>query len=206
MAMCIRYGLECFQDTLCLDCGKRIDKLGVHAMHCGSYGGNNIRHNRVCAILTHWAKKALMIVEREKKGLLFDGSKPADIWIESYKNRMPWAFDVTVVSPLKFKLLVEAQSTHLVGALAGADTKYNKYSADINGVGFKFQPLAFEATGGFDVPAQMLIRKIAKQVASRFGRTPAAVEKQISDEISCSIMRSTAQMMLRRQVEQCHVY
>ena len=147
-----------------------------------------------------------MTVEKEKKGLLFDGSKPADIWIESFKNRMPWAFDITIVSPLKYDIIREAYAQHLAGADKAAADKYRKYREDINGVQFKFQPLAFEATGGFDEAAQLFINKIAKQVASRFGRNPAAVAKQISDEISCSIMRSTAQMMLRRSVEKCNVY
>jgi hypothetical protein len=206
MAMALRYGMVAFPDPVdCVDCGKAIDPLGEHALHCGSYGGANLRHNRVRDILAYWAKKALMTVEKEKKGLLYDGCKPADIWIESYKDRMPWAFDITVVSPLKYDIIREAYAEHLAGANDAAAGKYRKYKEDMKGRQFKLQPLAFEATGGFDEAAQMFINKIAKQVASRYGRNPAAVSKQISDEVSCSIMRSTAQMMLRRSVEKCYV-
>ena len=66
---------------------------------------------------------------------------------------------------------------------------------------FKFQPIAFEASGGFSIAAQMLIKKIAGAVAARFGVKRCVIAKRISDEISVVIMRSAAQMILRRKVE-----
>ena len=62
--------------------------------------------------------------------------------------------------------------------------KYNKYAADIMDVPFKFQPIVFEASGGFDKPAVMLINKIAHMISSQYGIPHQIVNRNIINEMS----------------------
>ena len=201
-ACALRYGWIAFPEhTECIDCGKVIDKLGAHALHCSSGGEAVKRHNQIRDLLADYLAKGQFIVEREKPGLFLEGRKPADIYVTSYHDRIDYAFDVTVVSSFRYDLIKKAAHESLVAAQKGADVKYNKYKNDLHDSPFKLQPIAFEASGGFSIPAQMLIKKIADAVSSRYGMKRCVIAKKISDEISVILLRSAARMVLRRKVE-----
>ena len=202
MACALRYGWVAFNEpTECIDCGQVIDPLGAHALHC-RYGGESVRrHNQIRDLLFEYMVKGQFLVEKEKPGLFLDGQKPADIYATSMLDRIDYALDITVVSSLRHDLLRQAAHEQLTGAQKGADVKYNKYRHDLQDKPFKFQPIAFEASGGFSIPARMLIKQIAGAVASRFGIKPCVMAKKISDEISVILLRSAARMILRRKVD-----
>ena len=201
-ACAIRYGWVTFNEpTECIDCGQLIDELGAHTLHC-KYGGESVRrHNQIRDLLYEYMVKGHFIVEKEKPGLFLDGQKPADIYATSMLDRIDYALDITVVSSLRLDLLRQAAHEQLAGAQKGADVKYKKYRQDLHNKPFKFQPIAFEASGGFSVPARMLIKLIASAVAARYGVKPSVMAKKISDEISVIILRSAARMVLRRKID-----
>ncbi len=89
----------------------------------------------------------------------------------------------------------------LFAAKSAAIDKYDKYSDDIKDVHWKFQPLCFEATGGFDLAPRLLINKLAKSVANRYGVAVSVMLRRITNEISIAITRLTARMILRRDVD-----
>ena len=99
-ALSMRFGYRQFEpSTKCGDCGQFVDRLGNHCLHCGKYGGWTKRHNLLRDRLFWWCQQGLLLAEREKKGLLGDNRKPADLFISSYLNGRDWAFDFVVRSP-----------------------------------------------------------------------------------------------------------
>eukprot|EP01083_Nonionella_stella_P303650 1051959_1 len=105
----LRYGWDLFDGVnRCIDCGEVIDKLGIHCLHCGKYGGWTTRHNKIRDCLYHWCTVAQFCAKKELEGLLLSGRKPVDIFVYSYLDRIDYAFDVTVVSPYKYDLIRNA--------------------------------------------------------------------------------------------------
>ena len=176
-----------------------MDHRGNHAIHCGSYGGWTIRHNKLRDCLFKWFKKGLFLAEKEKIGLLKDGKKPADIYVQAYLGGTDFAFDVTVVSPMSVGFTARAQREILAAATMKARAKYTNYRGSYEDRPWKFQPLVFECTGGWDDPTSKTIRTIAKSVANRNNARWQMVETLIKRELSSIVMQGTARMVLRRQ-------
>ena len=203
----LRYGWSIFDtnfDDKCIDCGEVIDKYGIHCLHCGQYGGWTRRHNAIRDCIFRWAQKAQVGVIKEKNGLLLENNrKPGDIFVDSYIDGVDYAFDVTVTSPYKSDVIKDSSRDILAAAEIACKDKYNKYWFDINNdnVNWKFQPLSFEATGGFDKPPILLIGKLADAISARYGIPSQIVRKSISDELSIIITRGSARLILRRLVE-----
>ena len=170
-------------------------------MHCPIGGEWTSAHNEVRDILHFWSTRALLTVEKEKPGLLSSGCRPADLYLYHFLNGEDMAADITIVSPFKSSTMREAATEWLYAAKEASDRKYKKYAQDIAERTFKFQPVAFERTGGFSVPAQNFIKSVANAVQGN-QHTPAAITQiTISRQISVAIGRSTAQMALRRQTK-----
>ena len=205
IACYLRYGWKMFDehnyDKHCIDCGKDVDDLGIHCLHCGQFGGWTMRHNAIRDCLFQWPQKAQLSVEKEKNGLLEDGKKPADIYIHSYLDRTDYALDVTVTSPYKFDIIRDAAHETLAAASQASINKYKKYEKDVINKSWQFQPLCFEASGGFDKPSRLLINAIATAVASRYGIAKAVIIRSITNELSVILTRAASRMVLRRMVE-----
>ena len=200
-AAAIRYGWGQFEGVEeCLDCGKYMDVKGNHAIHCESYGGFTTRHNKLRDCLFRWFKKVLFLAEKEKIGLLSDGKKPADIYVQSYLGGRDWAFDVTVVSPMSAGYQCRAQREVLAAATMKARTKYNNYRGSYEDRDWKFQPLVFECTGGWDGPTSKTIRAIAQSVANRMNVRWQIIESLLKRELSSIVIQGTARMVMRRQI------
>ena len=197
----MRFGYRQFEpSTKCGDCGQFVDRLGNHCLHCGKYGGWTKRHNLLRDRLFWWCQQGLLLAEREKKGLLGDNRKPADLFISSYLNGRDWAFDFVVRSPFRKDIIRHSSLEVLSAAKTPADQKYQTYSGSFETKCWKFQPVAFEATGGMDDPTAMLIRSIAKSVADRWGTRWTFVEQRIRREMSSIVAKGAAHMFLRRKL------
>ena len=151
-----------------------------------------------------WAQKAQVGVIKEKNGLLMDkNSKPGDIFISSREDGVDFAFDVTVTTPFESDIIRESTRDVLAAAAVASKDKYGKYYVDINNgnTNWKFQPLSFEATGGFDKPPILLINKLADAVSARYGVPAQIIRNSICNEISIILARGSARLVLRRLVE-----
>ena len=139
--------------------------------------------------------------QKEVHGLL-PGSeaRPADILLPAFKGGRDYAIDVTVTTP--FKEPQKAAAKVLGAAESAARKKYTDIGGEevLAGVPFKFQPIAFEALGGMDEPAQYLIDTIAKRVRdhSTDGAVRAAAKLSMTRTISCILARWAAELILHR--------
>ena len=167
-----------------------------------------MRHDLIRDVIYFWAKKAEFTVEKEKYGLLLGGKKPADVYIYAFRKGSAYALDVTVASPFKAgKVLRSAAQYHLAAADVAASDKYKKYRQDIADQPWKYQPLCFEALGGFDEPARLCIGSIAKRACKKINVPQAVVVQSMTREISAILARGAARLALRRMIprEQCFI-
>ena len=210
IACCYRYGWALFTSEfhgVCPDCGAQLDSRGLHALVCGNH--NNvwtIRHDLIRDVLYFWAQKGNFTVEKEKYGLLLGGRKPADVYIYAFRKGSAWALDVAVASPFKDGILRSAALHQLAAAADKAVEKYDKYGADIADQPWKFQPLCFEALGGFSEPSRFCIGTIAKRAARNINVPKCVVIQSISREISVILARGAAWLALRRMIPRDHSF
>ena len=66
---------------------------------------------------------------------------------------------------------------------------------------WKFQPIAFEATGGFSLPALLLVNRISKLVSPRSNIPVPIIQRFIISEISCILLRSASWMLQRKKTD-----
>ncbi len=79
--------------------------------------------------------------------------------------------------------------------------KYIKYAKDIKNVSWKFQPISYERTGGWSLPAQLLTKRIAKQTANKFNINFHIVLHSMITEISSILLKSAANMIIRKKTD-----
>ena len=201
----LRYGWPVFGDhheSLCPDCGEELDALGVHALHCRKNGGLwTHRHDAIRDIYFEFARGAMFGCRKEVEGLLEGAERPADFMIVKYLKGKDFVFDVTVISGYRLELMQGAAAKQLYAAAQAEKAKYRDYRDAIVGQPWKFQPLAFEALGGFGDPARFLIDTIAKRKRdhSSDGGLRAAVKRKITCLISCALARGAAELVTRKQ-------
>ena len=211
IAMSLRYGWHVFgeqHESLCPDCGEELDVRGVHALHCSKNGGLWIRrHDAIRDILFEFARGAMFGCRKEVEGLLEGAERPADMMIVKYLKGKDYVFDVTVKSGYQLVLMQGAAAKQLYTAVQAEKQKYLDYRDAIVGVAWIFQPLGFEALGGFGKPAQYLIDTIAKRKrdhSSDSGGRRAAVKRKVTCLISCALARGAAELVTRKQQPKEH--
>ena len=94
----------------------------------------------------------------------------------------------------------KAAAKQLAAAAMAAGQKYRDYADDITGKPWKYQPLGFEALGGFAEPSRCLIDTIAKRMRdhSTDGALRAATKLTMTRTISCIIARWGADLVMHR--------
>eukprot|EP01084_Bolivina_argentea_P291425 500868_1 len=202
----ISYGWELFDfnydDRYCKDCGEELDLCGTHCINCGTKDGlYTITHNKIRDIYFEKFKRGGFNVEKEKPGLLESGRKPADIYGYEFIHGLDYAFDITLTSPFKKNTLADTIKFIGISAEKAIRMKYKKYKDDIKNVHWKFQPIAFERTGGFSLPAQLLTKRIALQLAAKYNINYHIVLNSIVTEISSILLKEAAQLVIRRKAD-----
>merc|ERR1712013_412688 len=159
------------------------------------------RHNEIRDTLFKYARKAMFRVQKEVEGLLPSAKRPADIYFYDYKLGRDYVFDVVVTSPFNFANVQDAAARELNAAMNSTKNKYRRLRDDYEDKEWKFQPLGFEALGGFDEPAQCLIDTISKRMRdhSEDGALRAATKLMMYREISCALARWAADLVLHHQ-------
>ena len=99
----VKYSLGCPVYTMsgqCPACKGHSDRMGDHAVACGSEGERIARHNHLRDSLFSAAVSAALAPTREERSLLPGHSKPADVLIPHWTHGKDTCLDVTVVNPL----------------------------------------------------------------------------------------------------------
>ena len=119
-------------------------------------------------------------------------SRPADIFLSSWKRGCPAALDVSVISTLQ-QLTVEGAASVQGHALkVGSDRKRAAHSAACLAVGVSFLPLVVESLGGWSDEAADTISSIGRLLGQRLGISPAESIRHLFQQCSIALWRGNA--------------
>ncbi len=105
------------------------------------------------------------------------------------------------MNPYRIDYLADTIRFSGISAEKANINKYKKYEKDIENVSWKFQPLAFERTGGWSYPAQLYVKHIANLLSIKHKVHISVVLNSLVTEISSILMKSVANMVIKRKVD-----
>ena len=113
--LCLRYrlGLQMFPvGAHCPVCHSAADPYGDHHVGCGSNGDRILRHNSLRDAIYTAAQSAALAPRREVPSLIPGSmSRPADVYLPSWKRSHPAAMGVTVISTMQPATIQGAATT-----------------------------------------------------------------------------------------------
>ena len=129
----------------CPVCHSAADPYGDHHVGCGGNGDRNLRHNSLRDAIYTEAQSAALAPRREVPSLIPGSmSRPADVFLPSWKRGHPAAMDVTVISTMQPANIQDAATTRGHPLLVGEAQKLSAQADACNEVGVSFIPIAFE--------------------------------------------------------------
>jgi len=161
-------------------CDDILNRRGLHAQTCGSGGDRTRRHHAVRNRFCPFAQAARLQTELEKANLLPPSSdqvhaerrRPADVFVSSWQNGLPAAFDFAICSPVRHDVVVQASSKP--GAAAEAYEQHKRMYLDTAAQclrqGFSFVPMVGEPSGGWGPSAQCVFKQLSEAIAAASGR------------------------------------
>ena len=176
-----RLGVAVYPSSgLCKACNKESDKFGDHAVGCPFEGERIYRHNSLRDCVHSTAKTAALSPAKEEASLLpGSADKPADVFLPGWANGRHAALDVTVVSPLQVQLRKKAAEEKGSATNKRYDEKNTMYRAACEREGIQFFPLVVETFGGWHPNSEVVITKLAKQLAAHTGNNPSEVTSHV---------------------------
>ena len=78
----------------------------------------------------------------------------------------------------------------LISAEKAIVGKYDKDKNDIIDENWKFQPLSFEATGGWSITSKLIINTMSQILGSKCNINHDIIRKSITNEVSCTLIRN----------------
>jgi len=186
------------QCAVCRDNAKKntpLDKLGDHAITCGSSGQRIAKHNLVIKFITENLKAALMLHQTEER---VDHAALGDIFILDWIAGRDLYVDVSITNPLcpSYRNLAARE----VGGAKEAREKQkrDKYKTVIEENNLLFQPIVADTLGGWGPEARRFFEKIVKAVAT-YKRTEFKSEMNVfMTGLSCRLQKSNALMLTTR--------
>ena len=183
----------------CEECVHHSDKLGDHAIACGSQGERIARHNHLRDAIFHAAVSASLAPLREERALLPGvEQRPADVLLPHFSGGKHCCIDVCVVSCLQ-SAFVEGAAEHAGYALQQRySQKWDKYGPICDSEGMVFQPIPIEILGGWHETGAKIIGRIGQSLARATGQEENEVIRHLFGKLSILLMRGNAQLILNR--------
>lgn len=205
---CLRYWLGVPQYSSpyrCPECHNSADIYGDHQVGCGGNGDRIARHNSIRDIIFCAAQSAALAPTRERPGLISNSlSRPADIFIPTWRHGRPAALDVTVISPLQQLTLEGAASTPGHALQVGVQRKLACHLAACRSAGVEFIPIVLETLGGMGEESVSTLRALGRAIAQRVGSlmldsSMSKCTKQLFHRSAIALWRGNASLWLHRQ-------
>ena len=194
-------------ESHCSLCKQVMDSRGHHAVACNCGGDIVTRHNDLRNTVYREARKAGFKPELEKQGLL-PGRRPADVLLHVGPCKLrpagvsfpTVALDFAVVSPFTTARLRQ-QGPALCAAIDYAEQKrkHENTAGRCADQRVSFEPIVFEATGGVDPEAQLLLEGLRAEVARKTEITKNEAIQRLKARISIDLQRSLHRSLERRR-------
>ena len=199
----------------CPACGTGMDIWADHALVCSCKGDRTIRHNALRNCTFRFARASNLNPQREKPGLLPprpeseaikenahpSGRRPADIWMPTWCDGGPVAFDFAVTSGMKSTDLHRSAIDHTSTVVEYEATKRNYLSTatQCEERGLQFLPIVIEAHGGSWAPtAKEAFKVLCRENANFTGIDTSTASSDFAQRMSITLERENARAILRR--------
>ena len=146
--------------------------------------------------------------ELEKAGLLqpcpeqpdAQRRRPADVYVPSWKNGFPAAFDLAITSPHRRDVLTEAANKigHVAESYEHYKRQYLNTAADCQSQGIAFIPIIGKPAGGWGPSAVCTFKNIARNIAFQTGREAGDILREHRQTMSIAVRRHHARAIFRR--------
>ncbi len=196
------------EDAWCPACDAILDRRARHSQVCAACGDRVRKHNATRNRFCLFAGAAHLNPELEKPGLLQPSPeqpnagrrRPADVFVPSWKQGAPAAFDIAVTSPHRLDIVVQA--SFKPGAAAEAYEQFKRgyldTAADCQRQGFAFVPIVAQPSGGWGPSAQCVFKAFARSIAALSGRTPEAELQEHRQALGVLLRQANARAIFRR--------
>ena len=188
------------EDSWCSACDSILDHRGRHAQVCAGCGDRVRKHGGARNRFGAFVDAACLHPELEKPGLLQPSPeqpdaarrRPADVYVPSWKQGAPAAFDLAVTS----------QASLRPGAAAEAYEHFKRRfldtAAGCQRQGISFIPIVGEPSGGWGPSALCVFKALARSIANTTGRDVAEVLKEHRQALGVFLRQANARAIFRR--------
>ena len=157
------------------------------------------RHDAVKDVFFSAAQSAALAPTREAPSLISGScSRPADIFLPTWKRGMPAALDVHVISPLQLQTKDKAATIQGHALKVGEQRKMAAHGEECKEAGINFIPIVVETLGGWSIEAIQTIADIGRLQGQRLGITPGDSIRHLFQRLAISLWRGNATLWLNR--------
>ena len=195
-----RLGLQVFdREGPCPACLRLSDRLGDHAMCCGTGGERIARHNHLRDAVFQTAVAAGLGPSKEGRFLLpGDDRRPADVLIPNWAGGRDAALDLTVVTPIQAQTLPQAAITPGHALTHAYERKMRGAEEDCRRQGIAFIPMAVESFGGWHGTAESEVRKLGAALARHTGQDEGEAVHHLWGRLGILLQRGNAAILGNR--------
>ena len=203
MSLKYRLGITVFEtEAPCPACHQPLDKMGDHALGCGSQGERIGRHNLLRDALHQTAAAAALAPVKEGRFLLPGrDARPADVLIPGWVGGRDAALDVTVVSPLQRAMIAGAAEQDGYALNEAFRRKVAKAGEPCRQQGIAFIPLAADTFGGWHGVANEQVQKLGRALARQSGEDEDLTVRHLRQRLSLLLMRGNSSLLINRVPE-----
>jgi len=197
-----KYRLGCpvfSRDGECPACYRHSDKMGDHAISCGSEGERISRHNHLRDHLYNTCVSAALGPSKEERAIIpGSDARPADVLIPNWISGKAVALDVTVVNPLQAALVSQAAAQPGHALVSRFREKMVKHSDPCRQVGMLFVPLPVETLGGWHEVATVQIKRMGAALARNTGQDEADKTRHLFQRLAILLVKGNSALFLNR--------
>ena len=192
-----RLGMNVYdRDGPCPACLCPSDRLGDHALSCGTGGERISRHNHLRDAIHETAVAAGLGPTREGRFLLPGADRrPADVLIPNWAGGRDAALDVTVVNPLQVATVAGAATTPGHGLTFAYERKVRGAEEDCRRQGIAFLPMAAESFGGWHRVAEGEVKKLGAALARNTGQEEEEAVRHLWGRLGILLQRGNAAIL-----------
>ena len=200
--MCVKYrlGIPIFSaSSSCPACGRMNDVFGDHAIGCGGDHARIGRHDRLRDILFTAASAAALGPRREVQLSGTSNSRPADVYLPSWRKGQPAALDVTVISSLQTSTVSQGAQTSGHALQVAKQRKMRAHYEECHQAGVNFVPLSVEVLGGWEEEALSHIKEMSRMLDCRLGpNRETSKGRHLLQRLSVELQRGNGNLLLLR--------
>ena len=175
----------------CPECRGTADIFGDHQVGCGGNGDRIARHNNIRDVVFTAAQSAALAPSKKAPGLVTGSlSRPADVFLPSWRCGWPAALDIHVISPLQPQTLSEASVTPGHALQVGVQRKLTSNLPACCEAGVECIPIVAETLGGLAEDAIFTVRSLGRAIADRASSMdPLSTTRHIFQRFAIALWR-----------------